>query len=520
MIHVLGCIFEQHDLRLVALAVGLCLLACATALTMVMRGIAADHHRARTFWVVGAGAVAGCGIWATHFVAMLAYQTGLPIAFDAELTILSAVIAMILCGLGFRIAISRAGGALGGAIVGLAICTMHYTGMAALDIPAHAVWSQDYVIASLLIGIALSGLAMHIALGRRPGFYPLAVGLFALSVVGAHFTAMSAVVFVPDSAQAMVSAPIDPFMLGLVVSACAAFILSQSLIVTLVDRYLAGRAQGEAARMRDHITELEATQKKLKKTSNDLLVALNVAAEASQTKSNFLASMSHELRTPLNAIIGFSDTMMLGVFGPLSDRYKSYAGDIHQSGQHLLSLINDVLDLSRLDAGQGELHEEAFDITALVAESLRMMAGQAEKAQITLTTEIEPELPWLMADKRRIKQILVNLVSNALKFTPADGQVTVDCRRTPQGLSLAVSDSGIGIASADIPKVLERFGQVDSPAQRKHTGTGLGLPLSRQLAQLHGGELTLESVVDQGTTVTVTLPAARLVAANPKTAAA
>ena len=268
--------------------------------------------------------------------------------------------------------------------------------------------------------------------------------------------------------------------------------------------------------MREHIAALEETQKKLKQTSNELTRALNTAAEANQAKSAFLASMSHELRTPLNAIIGFSDTMVMEVFGPLDERYRGYAGDIHHSGEHLLALINDVLDLSRLDAGHADLKEEDFDPAELIAEALRMMTGQAGKAQIALTTHVAHGLPWLKADKRRIKQVLINLVSNALKFTPPGGTVDVAARLTAAGdLAIAVSDSGIGIAPEDIPKVMERFGQVDSPMARKHEGTGLGLPLSRQLAQLHGGDLVLESVVDQGTTVTVTLPKARLSARMP-----
>ncbi len=355
---------------------------------------------------------------------------------------------------------------------------------------------------------------------HRGRHYALAVGLFALAIIGMHFTAMAAVTFIPEPGHVVTRYVMDPFALALMVAASAAFIVGQGLIVAMVDRYLATRARGEAARMRDHIAVLEDTQKKLKQTSNDLTVALGVAAEASQAKSAFLASMSHELRTPLNAIIGFSDTMMLEIFGPIGERYKSYAGDIRQSGEHLLALINDVLDLSRLDAGQAELYEDNFDVAEMIAESLRMMVGQAGKAQIVLVTDVEQGLPWLKADKRRIKQILINLVSNALKFTPAGGQVRVDCRRTSQGLSLVVSDSGIGIAPQDIPKVMERFGQVDSPMQRRHEGTGLGLPLSRQLAQLHGGDLILESTVDVGTTVTVTLPAERLVPRNAATAAA
>jgi signal transduction histidine kinase len=326
-----------------------------------------------------------------------------------------------------------------------------------------------------------------------------------------HFTGMSAVTFIPDGSGINAAHVINRMLLAVAVTASAAFIVSQGLLLALVDRYLAARAQGEAARMRDHIATLEATQKKLKQTSNELTRALGVAAEANQTKAAFLASMSHELRTPLNAIIGFSDTMMMEVFGPLSERYKNYAGDIRHSGEHLLALINDVLDLSKLDAGQADLKDEEFDPAELIAESLRMMVNQAGKAQIALTTQIAQGLPWLKADKRRIKQIVINLVSNAVKFTPAGGQVTVSARLTQAGdLAVAVADSGIGIAAEDIPKVMERFGQVDSPMSRKHEGTGLGLPLSRQLAQLHGGDLVLESVVNEGTTVTLTLPKARL----------
>jgi signal transduction histidine kinase len=411
-------------------------------------------------------------------------------------------------------------GAAGGIVAGAAIVLMHYTGMAALDLPARGVWNGDYVAASILIGVALPGLALHVA--RQGGRHAvvLGAGLFALAIIAMHFTAMSAVTYIPDGSHVTGAHVINKFALAVVVTASAAFIVAQGLLVALVDRHLRSRAEGEEARMREHIAELEETQKKLNQTSNELTRALGVAAQANQAKGAFLASMSHELRTPLNAIIGFSDTMVMEVFGPMGDRYKSYAGDIRHSGEHLLALINDVLDLSRLDAGQAELREEEFDTAELIAEALRMMVGQAGKAQITLTTHIAQALPWVKADKRRIKQIVINLVSNALKFTPAGGTVDVTAKITPAGdLAVAVADSGIGIAPEDLPKVMERFGQVDSPMQRKHEGTGLGLPLSKQLAQLHGGDLTLESVLDQGTTVTLTLPKARLSAQSAIAAA-
>jgi signal transduction histidine kinase len=511
MIRVLGCIFQQHDLRLVVVAAGLCLLACATALTMITRARAAEAGRARLSWLAGAGAVAGCGIWGTHFVAMLAYSTGLPIGFATGLTIASALIAMCLCGAGFALAVT-VDGALGGLVTGFAICAMHYTGMAAVELPAQAVWDLSYVTASVLIGVSVSGLALHFALRRKSRRnFALGAGLFTLAIVGLHFTAMTAVRYVPDGSHPTSTHVINTFALAVVVAACAAFIVSQGLVVAMVDRYLAARAQGEAQRMRNHIAELEATQQTLEQTSADLTAALDAAKAASKSKSAFLASMSHELRTPLNAVLGFSETMLVEAFGPLgSPRYKEYLGHIYDSGAHLLSLINDVLDLSRLDAAQTELNETVFDPAELIAESLCMVAGQAQQASIALSTDIGLGLPWLKADKRRIKQIVINLLSNSLKFTPAGGRVLVSARLTDAGLALAVADSGIGIAREDIPKALERFGQVDSRLERKYEGTGLGLPLSKQLAELHGGELVLESTVGAGTIVTVTLPRDRL----------
>jgi signal transduction histidine kinase len=519
MFTVLGCIFQQHDLRLVVLASALCLLACATALTIIARARAAQEDRVQLAWLAGAGAVAGCGIWATHLVAMLAYETGLPTAFHPGLTIVSAALAVVLCGAGFVVA-ARVNGALGGVITGIAISAMHYCGMAALILPAYAVWRLDFVIASVLIGVSLSGLALHVAVNRRGiNGTLIATMLLALASVGLHFTGMSAVHYIPDGRIIPPSQAIHPFMLATVVAGSAAFIVAQSLIVALVDRHLAARAQGEALRMRNHIAELETTQEALKKTSEDLSVALVAAAQANHAKSAFLASMSHELRTPLNAVIGFSDTMVMEIFGPLDERYKSYAADIRDSGSHLLSLINDVLDLSRLDAGHAELQEELFDPREAVTETLRMVMGHAAKAGVTISTDFADGLPLLRADRRRIKQILLNLLSNAVKFTPAQGRIVVRACLSGGRLMMTVEDTGIGIAAGDIPKALERFGQVDSRLARKYEGTGLGLPLSRQFAELHGGTLTLVSAPNAGTTVTMSLPPERL-AARAETQAA
>jgi len=514
MLRVLGCVYYQHDLRMLAAAACICIFACITARAMVLR--AGDYQKARTClaWLLGAGVVSGAGVWATHFVAMLAYDTSLPMRFDLGLTILSVVMAMTLSAAGFALARSPTKGAAGGMLVGIAILAMHYTGMAALRLPAQAIWDSQLVAASILIGISVGGLAGHFAaLPPSRLNNVITVALRVLAILGVHFTAMAAVRFQPmPGAGHGHPLAMSPTAMAVLVTAAGMFIVGQALVMVLVDRHLGQRARGEEQRLRDHIAELERTQRALEKTSNDLTVALGQAAQASKAKSEFLASMSHELRTPLNAVIGFSDAMVLEIFGPMGERYKSYASDIRSSGAHLLALINDVLDLSRLDAGQAELREEVFGLGELVEESLRLIQSQAQKADIALSTDIACGMPALKADRRRIKQVLVNLLSNAVKFTPAGGRVTLGAQLSEAGLALTVADSGIGIAPDDIPKALEVFGQVDSSLARKYEGTGLGLPLSKQLMELHGGTLRLESQVNVGTTVTVTLPRGRLVA--------
>jgi len=235
------------------------------------------------------------------------------------------------------------------------------------------------------------------------------------------------------------------------------------------------------------------------------------AETANRTKSEFLANMSHELRTPLNAIIGFSEVITLGMFGPINERYRSYGSDIFSSGNLLLELINEILDLSKLEAGQLELHDEDVDLAAAIGASRRLIESQAEKANIRVSEEIEDRLPLLRADDRRIRQILINLLSNAVKFTPEGGQVRVLAYRKNQDIVIAVIDTGIGMAPEEIPKALEPFGQIDSKISRKYEGTGLGLPLAKHLAELHGGTLTVESEARVGTTVTIVLPPERIV---------
>ncbi|HSZ74656.1 MAG TPA: MHYT domain-containing protein [Rhizomicrobium sp.] len=512
MLHVLGCITDQHDLKLVVLAGLLCLLACSSAMSMIARS-RATNGRARNFWLAAAGVVAGCGIWGTHFVAMLAYRTGLPVAYDPSLTLLSVFIAVAMCGVGFAIALSRLGPLLGGSIAGAAIGTMHYVGMAAVRMPAYASWDVRYVIASAIIGIGLMAVAMRIAVrGNTTRSYAVGAVLFTIAIVSMHFTGMSAVIFHPDPLVLIPNAVVSPTILAIAVALAATLIVALGMIGALVDHQLAERSHNEETRLRAHIAELENTKRILENTSADLSLALKSAEAANVAKSQFLASMGHELRTPLNAVLGFSQMMKTETFGPLGDkRYVEYMDDIHASGTHLLSLINDVLHISKLDAGEAALAEEDLLLPHVAAEAARMVEPQAQSAGITLHEEFEPNLPAIRADRRQLRQVFINLLANAIKFTPESGHVRIRVFRSHDGgMTVTISDTGIGIATEDIPKAFERFGQVDSTLARKYEGAGLGLSLARQLAELHGGTLTLESKVDVGTTVTVTLPASRV----------
>ena len=245
-----------------------------------------------------------------------------------------------------------------------------------------------------------------------------------------------------------------------------------------------------------------------------ILAAMSEAESANRTKTEFLANMSHELRTPLNAIIGFSEIIMKETLGPIgSIKYRDYADDIHESGRHLLALINDILDLSKVDSGTDELHEENIEIAGTANAVVKLVMGLARSGNIKLELDVSDDIPLLYADERKVKQILLNLLSNAIKFTPEDGKVTLKIwSRTESGTVFQVTDTGIGIAFKDIPKAFSPFQQIDSGLNRKHDGTGLGLPLTKALVEMHGGYLDLQSEVGVGTTVTVRFPAQRMVA--------
>ena len=255
------------------------------------------------------------------------------------------------------------------------------------------------------------------------------------------------------------------------------------------------------------ITELKAREAALHQAKDQ-------AEAANRAKTEFLANMSHELRTPLNAVIGLSEVMAGEVLGPIGQpKYKEFAGDIVSSGRHLLDIINDILDSVKLQSGKMTLHLQPIAIETIVESAIRIVREQAESAAIKLVCSIEPKIPLVNADELRLRQVVLNLISNAIKFTSKGGLIAITAQRSGSDVRVAVSDTGIGMAPEDIPKALEPFSQVDNSITRKYGGTGLGLPLSKLYVEGHGGRLSIESTRGHGTTVSFTLPAATSVSA-------
>lgn len=289
-----------------------------------------------------------------------------------------------------------------------------------------------------------------------------------------------------------------------------------------VSRNVTNRRLAEEALQRAHDNLERAVEQRTRKLKQEiaermraeeaLIEAKDMAESASRAKTAFLANMSHELRTPLNAIIGFADLIKSHILGPVGHmKYEEYINNIHDSGQHLLQIISDILDVSRIEAGKIKPQESEVDIVELVYGAWRMMEHLAEEGELEAEIGLADNLPQLMGDQRLIKQALLNLLSNAIKFTPPGGRISIAGHLDADGgLVLTVADTGVGIPANDVARVLEPFAQVESTLARKHAGTGLGLPLAKSFIELHGGEFRVDSTPGEGTRVLMRFPAARV----------
>jgi len=611
MLSVLTCIFVEHDLRLVVVAALVCATACSAAFGFHLKSLAATAAATRWAWMGLTGLVAGSGVWATHFIAMLAYQPNLPIGYEISLTVASLVVAVIGMGIGFAVPViqpTRLVAAAGGALTGLSVAALHFTGIAAVRAQAHIEWDYRYVAASILIGAVAAAGAFYARtrLSGRSGWAVPAL-LLLLGIVGLHFTAMTAVRLVPDPTLAMPEEVMGRGGLALATVALAAAILAaaSSLIwmerlgrrstlrglrealdvvpsalsfydaggrlmswnrayaslmaecgvepaegirrATFVDAALAAGWRpadgGDQLERRKSLTgeaispgadirtpdgrwiRLESFATfdgggvsvltditEQRETTRALAEARDAAEAANRAKGQFLANMSHEIRTPLNGVLGVAD-VLAGT--ELSMQQQELVGVIRTSGALLNALLTDLLDLARVEAGAAELRPEPTSLAELANSVRGLYAPRAEQKGVALIVEMSADAGARVAcDALRLRQVLGNLVSNAVKFTDT-GKVAIRVSRAGDRVTFAVRDTGSGFDEALKATLFGRFQQADESSTRKHGGAGLGLAICREYVALMGGELDCSSAPGVGSTFAFTLDLPALPTAAP-----
>ena len=365
----------------------------------------------------------------------------------------------------------------------------------------------------LSLCVAIPGLSVvaMIGLADPPGNYLYYAGLVVVTAYAAslwrmsflYSTFMSSITLAAYEATVIWINPLPP-IIQVSNNAFIGVLISISVLVNYIH---------EQQQRRNYIN-----REKLKFEQRRSERLLRQSEAANRAKNDFLAVMSHELRTPLNAIIGFSEIIANQMFGPIGqEKYRDYALDINSSGEHLLGIINDILDISKAEAGKLELNEEPIDPVDTLNQAMRMFRHRAKDLKVELSFRVRDEMPWIIADGRLFNQVAINVVSNALKFTPEGGAILIELYLNTSGdLVLRVQDSGIGIQEDDVQRIFEPFVQVEGALNRSHQGTGLGLPLVRKIMSLHGGTVELTSEVGEGTEVKATFPSSRFVAPSAR----
>ena len=377
-------------------------------------------------------------------------------------------------------------------------------------------WTKRFAAAEAVNGLAWASIVVLLA-HSPPGESAEIVSLFVMLVGVAVATMLAASLPITVCAATLPIATAVILVYGLKSGAAANAVVAMTAGAEVYFLLLAQRLHRTTLETLEYRAEKDALIGELEQAKSNSDEARRRAEEANLAKSRFLATMSHELRTPLNAILGFSEVMKAEVFGAhATPTYREYAGDIHESGQHLLNLINEILDLSRIEAGRYELNEESLRLAYILEDCHHLLKLRAKKRGIAIREIVEPGLPPVWADERAMRQVVLNLLSNAIKFTPQGGEIRLKLGWTTSGGQyVSVADNGPGIPEDEIPTVLASFGQGSLAIKTAEQGAGLGLPIVKGLIDLHGGAFSLRSKLREGTEVVVTLPATRVMSALP-----